>query len=346
MRVSAHSPKMSRLRHHWLANTLGRLSTITTLGRPRATSDSQPEQDEIDRAINILVKVSPRDIQKRGFHFQPRDYYSPLNDLDFLAANRDLWNDRPLPAGIDWDLDKQLALLGGIAHYAYELRDVPFNASTETPISYYWNNNFWRGLDAFVHYALLRHLKPRRVVEIGCGWSSLLLKRAVCSTELRDGIRASVHQIEPYPRPEIMSVLPTHWTREETTLQRATLANVEMLKEGDVLFYDGSHVARVASDVNWFFFEVLPRTAPGVVIHVHDIFWPADYPETWIFERGQTWNEQYVLQAFLMYNRDFELILANAAIVNQHRSELSGMFGVLADNLGGGGSVWFKRIRR
>jgi Methyltransferase domain len=337
---------MRRFARGRLANNLRRLSEI--LGTVEAGTDPTPEHkpDKISEAIDILIGVPPIDIQRRGYHFQVRDYYSPLNDLDFLTANPDLWKDRPLPAGIRWDLDRQIGLLRRIAAYVQELQDVPFERSADGLETYYWNNDFWRGMDAFVHYALLRHLKPARVVEIGCGWSSLLLKRALFLTESQNGTRTSVHQIDPYPRPEIMAALPSHWRQEETTLQRTTLASVENLQKGDVLFYDGSHVARVASDVNWFFFEVLPRVAQGVVIHLHDIFWPADYPETWIFERGQTWNEQYVLQAFLMYNHEFEILLANAALAKHYGAELQGMFHGIGDDLFGGSSIWFTRATR
>lgn len=314
--------------------------------RPESNIGRSRSMDEIDQAIDVLRKASPLEIQERGYHFQRRDYYSALNDLYFLSDNPDLWRNRPLPAAIEWDLDKQLRRLERISAYAVELCDVPFDPPIDGPSSYYWNNDFWRGIDAFVHYTLIRHLRPERVVEIGCGWSSLLLKRATLATERENGKRATVHQIEPYPRSEIISSLPAHWTLEQEMLQRASLDSIENLRAGDVLFYDGSHVARAGSDVNWFFFEVLPRVAPGVVIHIHDIFWPDDYPEVWIFERGQTWNEQYVLQAFLMYNAEFAPIITNAALTKLHRAKLEKMFTRLGDNLGNGCSVWLERMPR
>ena len=83
------------------------------------------------------------------------------------------------------------------------------------------------------------------------------------------------------------------------------------LQEGDLLFYDGSHVSKPCSDVNWIIFKVLPLLQKGVVVHFHDIFLPDDYPEEWIFERKQTWNEQYVLAAFLQSNSEWEVLLAN-----------------------------------
>jgi hypothetical protein len=333
---------MDRFGYRRLADSLKCIPRVSA-SEMSTDTNTKEEPDEIAAAIDTLLGVSPLDIQRRGYHFQRRDYYSPLNDLEFLADNYDLWKNRPLPAGIEWNLAEQLALVRQIGIYVQELQDVPFSAPRGSSLSYYWNNDFWRGIDAFVHYALLRHIKPIRVVEIGCGWSSLLLKRALHGTEISDGVKASVHQIEPYPRSEIMAVLPDQWTQDRTILQRATYASIEELRDGDVLFYDGSHVAKAASDVNWFFFEILPRVSPGVIIHLHDIFWPADYPETWIFERGQTWNEQYILQAFLMYNQEFDILLANAALTRYHRAELQRIFQGLGDDLGGGGSVWLKR---
>ena len=254
---------------------------------PDPAPNSKTPVDPVAQAIETLLTVPSAEIQRRGYHFQPRDYYSALNDLAFLDANRDLWQGRPLPAGIDWNLDRQFELLRTIAPHADELADVPHDAPPEgTPSVYYWDNNFWRGMDSVVQYGLLRHLRPARVVEVGCGWSSLLMARALALNQ-RDGAPAIVHQIEPYPRVELMASLPGHWKLEACTLQRAPLAPIEALTSGDILFYDGSHVARAASDVNWLFFEILPRVAPGVMVHIHDVFWPSDYPESWIFERAR-----------------------------------------------------------
>jgi predicted O-methyltransferase YrrM len=278
----------------------------------------------LDRAIEVLREASSREIQRRGFHFQPRDYYSALNDLEFLERNPDLWHDRPLPRGVAIDLDAQLETIRGLARYWTELSETPWDAPPGPP-AYYWNNNFWRDADALIHYGLLRDSAPKRVVEIGCGWSSLLMAEALQRNE-RDGTTAVVDQIEPFPRSELLEALPSDWTLHETILQRAPLELFESLEGGDICFYDGSHVGRTASDVVWFFFEVIPRLRPGVLVHVHDIFWPADYPDEWIFDRAQTWNEQYLLQAFLMYNRDFEPLICNYAVCKEFAMQLLELF--------------------
>jgi predicted O-methyltransferase YrrM len=305
-------------------------------GTPAAAAG---DPDPIATAIETLARTPVAEVQRRGWHFQPRHYYSALNDLEFLDANRDLWVGRPLGANIDWNLDGQLALLRELAAFAPELRDVPQQPQGST--TYYWENDFWRSMDAVVHYGILRHFKPRRIVEIGCGWSSLLMARAL---ERNPG-ETAVHQIEPYPREELLAELPAHWTRDSVILQRAQLGPIEELGEGDLLFYDGSHVAHAASDVNWFFFEILPRVAPGVLVHLHDIFLPGDYPEPWIFERGQTWNEQYVLQAFLMHNDSFRPLVTNAALFNEHSAEVRELLEPSGEVIVAGGSAWILRTR-
>ncbi|MBN2437571.1 MAG: class I SAM-dependent methyltransferase [Deltaproteobacteria bacterium] len=257
-------------------------------------------------AIENLKQYSFLDIQKAGYHFQRNDFYSPLNDCDFLIENKDLWKDRPPVPDIDWNIAGQLEVARTVSRYVEELRDVPENHPPGR-IEYCWNNPFWNSSDALVQYGLLRDLKPRRIVEIGCGFSSLLMLRALARNE----VSCEVTQVEPYPNPAVFELFPRDWKHHRCLLQRAPLEIFQALQAGDICFYDGSHCSKVASDVNWFFFEVLPRLAPGVVIHLHDIFIPDDYPDMWIFERGQTWNEQYVLQAFLMHNNRYEILMAN-----------------------------------
>lgn len=312
-------------------------------GRPADEHATSPfhRSSSIDDAIATLADAPIREVQGRGYHFQKYDYYSALNDLAFLSANWDLWHDRPLPRGIAWDLDAQLDEVRRIAPYVRELSDVPWDPPSGPP-QYYWNNDFWRGADAKVHYGLLRDLKPRRIVEIGTGWSSLLMAQALRRNEAEGAPPRQVDQVDPFPRRQLLSALPEDWQLHEAVLQRAGFHLFDALGPGDVCFYDGSHVARAGSDVVWFFFEVLPRLAPGVLIHVHDVFWPSDYPDEWIFERGQTWNEQYILQAFLMYNREFTPLVCNAPLFDRHRDVLRDLYKGTADSCKGV-SVWLSR---
>lgn len=272
-------------------------------------------------AARFLESQNIRDVQRAGYHLQRNDYYSPLNDLDFLDRNRYLWAADRTPLDIDWNHDGQLAVANEIGQYVEELRNVPATLPA-TEFGFCWQNNFWNNADALVQYGLVRSRKPKNYVEIGCGWSSMLLERALN----KNGTPCRVTQIEPYPNQRIFSVLPKEWTRYPTVLQRAPLDVFESLSAGDFLFYDGSHCSKAASDVNFLFFEILPRLQPGVVIHFHDIFLPDDYPEDWIFNRGQTWNEQYLLQAFLMNNDKYQIMIGNRWLYRKAAAELDKIY--------------------
>jgi predicted O-methyltransferase YrrM len=272
-----------------------------------------------------------------GFHFQANDYYSPLNDCQFLDANRDLWVDPYEPRDIEWNLNGQMDIAREVAVYVNELADIPYDPPSGQ-ITYHWNNNFWNNADALVQYGLIRSRQPKRVIEIGCGWSSLLLARAL----KRNAVRCQVLQIEPYPNAAIFEQLPSDWVHLHCILQRASPEIFDRLEPGDLLFYDGSHCSKVASDVNWFFFRILPRLRSGVLIHLHDVFFPYDYPDEWIFKRGQTWNEQYVLQAFLMNNSKYRIVIANRYLFTHCKQELDKLYqGVQPSH---GVSLWMKKL--
>ena len=104
----------------------------------------------------------------------------------------------------------------------------------------------------------------------------------------------------------------------ESPVQEVALDVFRNLKEGDLLFIDSSHISKVGSDVNYLIFQVLPVLKPGVIIHFHDICYPFEYPRDWIMD-GIFWNEAYLLRAFLMNNKDYEILLFNHYITDQFR---------------------------
>jgi hypothetical protein len=322
------------------ASLIGQLFRLRglELGTTPVAPDGRPKPGpaldrELGKAIAVIADVPFEELQERGWHVQPRSFYWPLNDLEFLRVNPDLWARKSIPRGIDWDLDSQLDLMADLASFAPELSDIPEHGGRGGRFA--WDNGAFGKLDAFAYYGIVRKLKPKRVVEVGAGASSLLLKRAVQA----NGDDTGVTLVEPYPRWEILGELPAGWVLHERILQRADLRVFEALEAGDILFYDGSHCVGTAGDVNWMLFEVLPRVAPGVWIHFHDIFWPLDYPPDWIFNEGLSWNEQYILQAFLMHNGAYRVSLAVRILSEERREAISELVGSQT----GGGSVWIEK---
>lgn len=301
-----------------------------------------PASDDALRSLveNLFLHVGFRKIQQLGFHLQRNDFYSPLNDCDFLQQNPDLWHNQPDPADIDWRIEDQLAFAREIAVFLDELRDVPQTPPADCH-TYGWDNGFWNNSDALVHYGLVRSRKPERYVEIGCGWSSLLLKQALALNE-QEGHPADVTLVEPYPNARIFPHLPQSWQHHRLILQRVPFDVFDSLNAGDVLFYDGSHCSKIASDVNWFFFRVLPRLQPGVIIHLHDIVLPDDYFDPYVFQRGQTWNEQFLLQAFLMHNPAYQILIANRFLWRKKAGDLDLLFrGIQPSH---GCSFWMQKL--
>ena len=288
---------------------------------------------EIDRALAMLADVPFEELQERGWHLQPNNWIWPLNDVPFLRRERELWTKRRPPAGVRWRIDDQVELVRRLAGYRDELADVPQVA--ERPNQFAWDNRSFGAMDAVAYYGLVRELKPKRVIEVGAGWSSLLLARALAA----NGGEAEVTLVEPYPNTSVLGGIPPGWKLERTIVQKASLDPFRALAAGDVLFYDGSHCVETGGDVNWMLFEILPLLAPGVWIHFHDIFWPLDYPPEWVLNEGMTWNEQYILQAFLMHNRAYRVRLANAMLTALKPE----VFKELFPQAPFGGSVWIQK---
>jgi len=168
-----------------------------------------------------------------------------------------------------------------------------------------WNNGWFPPLDAAVLMHLLTTQKPRRYVEIGSGNSTLFARHAIDFA----GLATTITSIDPQPRRGI-DRLCTEVIR--SPLERTDLAVFDELEAGDILFFDGSHRVFTDSDVTVFFLEVLPRVKVGTLVHVHDIFWPVDYPREW----GQRfYSEQYMLAMLFLYAPEkFETLFASAYV--------------------------------
>jgi hypothetical protein len=288
---------------------------------------------EIDRALAMLADVPFEDLQERGWHVQPANWIWPLNDVPFLRRETQLWAKQRQPVGVRWQIEDQIELVRRLAGYRDELADVP--REVERRDRFAWGNGSFGAMDAVAYYGLVRELKPKRVIEVGAGWSSLVLARALAA----NGGDTDVTLVEPYPNMSVLAGIPPEWKLERTIVQKAPLEPFQALEAGDVLFYDGSHCVETGGDVNWMLFEVLPALAPGVWIHFHDLFWPLDYPAEWVLTEGMTWNEQYIVQAFLMHNRAYRVRLANA-MLTVLRAEV---FQELFPEAPHGGSVWIQK---
>lgn len=246
-----------------------------------------------------------------GAHLLPVHYYSPIPDSGSIPEAT--WQ-RPFDFGdsIDLRVEAQLELISELSRWMPELADVPL-FEREAAGGFHWLNRWFPPQDARAYYGLLRRYRPRLVVEIGGGYSTMVAARAA----VRNGA-TEVICIEPNPSPALRAGFPGLTTLLASPLQQIPTTLFDRLQEGDVLFVDSSHAGGIGSDVNHIFFTILPRLPAGVLVHFHDIFTPWDYPRSWAKERRLFFTEQYLLQAFLMFNRDYQVLLLNSFLARAH----------------------------
>jgi hypothetical protein len=207
---------------------------------------------------------------------------------------------------------------------------------TDDRSQFYFNAGMFGGTDALALYCMIRHFRPNTVIEIGSGISSLVTAQAA-----RKNGNTRLICIEPYPNDLLRSGFPGLTQLLVQPVQAVALEQFEQLGENDILFIDSSHVVRIGSDVNYLFLEILPRLRPGVIVHVHDIFLPAEYRRDWVMDDLRFWNEQYLLQAFLIFSSGFEVLFANSYLGHYYHGELQAAFP--NSPWWGGGSFWMRR---
>jgi hypothetical protein len=277
-------------------------------------------------------------LDRAGVTVVASHYYEPTYDI------RDIFRDpeepRPL-AGIDWNLDGQVKLLEQF-QFGDALRALDGRQHCGRAFSY--KNDFFGPGDAEALYSMIRHFKPRRIVEIGCGQSTLVAHFAIHDATAQDSQYRCRHICyEPYENPWLED-LGVEIKREP--IERADLALFRSLSPGDIVFIDSSHTLRPMGDVEFEYLHILPILPKGVIVHVHDIFSPRDYPAKWLKEDRRFWNEQYLLETFLSFNKEFEIICSLNHLMNLGSSQFKAAFPILAERgpVPFVGSFWFRRV--
>lgn len=250
--------------------------------------------------------------------YPPGHFHSPLPDLsEIRARDEELFSVPSDVVGIDLREAGQLAL---VDEFAGLLKEMPFRHDDEPGLRYRLANKWFAHGDGVALYCMLRRLRPRRYVEIGSGWSSALALD-VNDLFLDGGIEFTF--IEPHPE-RLRSLLKPgeKVSLIEAPLHEAPASVLEQLEPGDFLFIDSSHVCRIGSDVNQLFLEVIPSLPAGVHVHIHDIFYPFEYPRRWIY-RGRAWTESYLLRALLINNDGLRIEWFNSYLGQLHREPVA-----------------------
>jgi hypothetical protein len=305
---------------------------------------------ELDRLLRQVTQRLPvvrrrnydEHVRQFGTWFPVGHFYSPYPDLDEIERkSTTLLNpSRPI-SGVDLGEARQLDLLRQLA--AQDGASLPFPVTPQCEFRYHFDNDSYAWGDGIILNAMLRHIRPSRIIEVGSGYSSAMVLDTVDRWLISDGHPVDVTFIEPFPDLLHSLLRPEDRRRVdvlEMPVQDADSGLFERLAPGDLLIIDSTHVSKMGSDVNHLFFDVIPQLAVGVWVHIHDVFMPFEYPLEWV-RQGRAWQETYLLRSFLMFNSAFSVRWFQDFMWHSHRDELTHRWPEM--ERGPGGTLWIQR---
>lgn len=290
--------------------------------------------------LRALLRAAFRFFERLGVHVTPRHFAFPIPDTGRLDPR--VWEGGlEAPPGIDLREGAQRELLATLARdYGAEWAAWPRDPGTD---GFHLRNHHFETVDAEIFHGLVRSRRPRRIVEAGSGYSTRLALEAA-ARNAAEGHPCAIEVYDPYASDWVRARDGKGLAVRAIEVQRAPLEVFAALAAGDILFIDSSHVVHVGSDVRFLFGDVIPRLAPGVLVHVHDIFLPAEYPRRWVVEGLRFWNEQYLLQAFLAFNDSFRVVWASYFMARKHNATVAAAIPSFRHD-DEPGSFWLERTR-
>ncbi|HYX21340.1 MAG TPA: class I SAM-dependent methyltransferase [Thermoanaerobaculia bacterium] len=277
-----------------------------------------------------------RHSRERKLQLFPDFFYTPVFSPEDLS--NEVWAGT-FPHCGTWDLDAQRAFLRETPSHAEELSTLSWSKpESDGGASFYWGNGQFSHSDASLYFSFVRRFRPGRIVEVGAGHSTRLAARAIEANGSGRILCIDPHApgwLARLDAPVEVQAIPVQEVPEETFLE---------LSPSDILFIDGSHISKTGSDVNHLFLRILPRLPKGVLVHVHDICLPFEYPRYWSQVELCYWNEQYVLAALLANSSKFE-ILVGVHYLQKADIECLKPFVPRVENVTpGGGSLWLRVV--
>lgn len=275
----------------------------------------------------------------------PVHYYSPLPDVNKVRNNIARWRQEGRLPGVRMDLERQAMFIQQLKPFASECANLPsFSKITEAGYGPGYGE-----VEAHFLHCMIRHLKPRRIIEVGSGVSTFFALNAL-DVNRKDSDRASceMHCIEPYPSRKLEELQ----SEKRIILQVKEVQDVpasffESLGGNDILFIDSTHAGKIDSDVFYIYLEILPRLKTGVVVHIHDIYFPylTCPPEHPVFPLTMLWNENAICQAFLAFNDAFQILMCQSYLHYKQPSAIGDLLGVYDRERHFPSSLWLKKIK-
>jgi hypothetical protein len=277
--------------------------------------------------------------ERHGLHVVRASYDSPVPDTRQLADER--WLARSEMVGVELAPERQLHRLAELATaWRGEYTRFPRDPVPGSPDAFYLDNGAFGPVDAELAYAMMRQVRPHRVIEVGAGFSTRCIGQALLRNAA-DGYPADFTTIDPAGDGALARVpgVSRHLVARVETVPLDTFASLET---GDILFIDSPHVITLGGAVAYLFLDVIPRLPPGVFVHVHDIFLPAAYPREWVMRDYRFYTEQLLLQAFLAFNRVFQVELMGSYLHLAHSAALAAAIPSYQASRDRPGSFWMR----
>ena len=263
------------------------------------------------------LKLNSKLLKRMGTFPIINHYNEPLFDDSQLKIS--LSEKRELP-GINFKMEEQLELLKSLIYKEDFIAFVESEANRTTPDSFQIDNGSYESGDSDFLFQFIRHTKPKKVVEIGSGWSTKVARKALEINKEMGCFESRHICIEPYMQPWLEQFKGIELIREK--IEECDFDFVEELGPGDLLFIDSSHIIRPQGDIVMEYLNIIPKLKKGVYVHVHDIFTPYDYPDEVIRENVLFWNEQYILEATLGNQSRYKVIASLNLLKNEFFDEL------------------------
>ena len=290
---------------------------------------------------SLYLKAFPA-LERLGVHVTPVHHTQPIPDTARL--NPKIWSRDSALICVDMREEEQLRTLQHFYDsYRAEYHALPRTRPPGGLPQFYLDNPFFGPVDAEVLYCMIRYHKPRRVLEIGSGYSTMLAAQALLRNAADEGRVGLLDAYEPEPGEALKRGFAGLNALHVSRAEDIPLDRFEALARNDILFIDSSHVVKTGGDVTYEILEVLPRLAPGVIVHVHDIFLPREYPKEWILQHRLFWTEQYLFHAFLTFNSAFSVLWGASFMHERHGDKLSAAFSSYNPATTRPGSFWIRR---
>lgn len=257
-----------------------------------------------------------------GVSVTPSHFYFPVPDLRTFRG-KDWRASRPC-AAVDFRFEQQIHRLHRQLLPFAEEWNFP-EAATGDRHQFHLNNGYFEQVDAQIAWSMVRAARPRRIIEVGSGNTTLLLHAAL-ERNAEEGFAGELLSIDPHSPGYLREGGARLTELIPKPVQEVPLSLFQTLQQGDVLFIDSSHVVAMDNDVLYECLQILPQLEPGVLIHFHDIFTPQDYPEKFVMTNLCFWGEQYLLEAFLSFNSQFHVVWASSAMQQHHPEALREAF--------------------